>query len=253
MADGSMNKPEAEQKKTAMAAKAKKAYKADTDWGEVRRQITLPWKEAARISYRNVTMRLGRAMITGAGIVLGIAFLTSVWTAKVAQDGIAAYEARSATAIGTDAGALAPGAEEAKAEEAARAARQTWLVIMSLMVSAVGITNSMLMSVTERFREIGTMKCLGALDEFIVRLFLIESVVLGFLGSLVGALVGHGIMLLVYVVKQSGVAAMMDWGQMLIYILIALAIGMFLSLIAAVPPAMRAARMPPAAALATEI
>ena len=232
---------------------AKKVYKADTDWGQVQRQITLPWGEAARISYRNVTMRLGRAMITGAGIVLGIAFLTSVWTAKVAQEGITAYEAQSATAVGTEAEALAPGAEEAKAEEQARAARQTWLVVMSLMVSAVGITNSMLMSVTERFREIGTMKCLGALDEFIVRLFLIESVVLGFLGSLVGALVGHGIMLLVYVAKQSGVTSMMDWSQMLVYVLIALGIGMFLSLVAAVPPAMRAARMPPAAALATEI
>jgi len=232
---------------------AKKIYKADTDWGQVQRQITLPWGQAARISYRNVTMRLGRAMITGAGIVLGIAFLTSVWTAKVAQEGITAYEARSATAISADETAIAPGAEEAKAEEQARAARQTWLVVMSLMVSAVGITNSMLMSVTERFREIGTMKCLGALDGFIVRLFLIESVVLGFLGSLVGALLGSGIMLLVYVAKQSGVAAMMDWGQMLIYVLIALAIGIALSLVAAVPPAMRAAQMPPAAALATEV
>jgi putative ABC transport system permease protein len=243
MEDGSMIK----------ADLAKRIYKSETDWGQVQRQITLPWGEAARISYRNVTMRLGRAMITGAGIVLGIAFLISVWTAKVAQEGITAYEAQSATAIGMDEEALAPGAEEAKAEEQARAARQTWLVIMSLMVSAVGITNSMLMSVTERFREIGTMKCLGALDEFIVRLFLIESVVLGFLGSIVGAIVGHGIMLVVYVSKQSGVIAMMDWGQMLVYILIALGIGMFLSLLAAVPPAMRAAKMPPAAALATEV
>ena len=232
---------------------ARNIYKSDTDWGQVQRQITLPWGEAGRIAYRNVIMRLGRAMITGAGIVLGIAFLTSVWTAKVAQEGITAWEARSATAIGADETAIAPGAEEAKAEEQAQAARQTWLVVMSLMVSAVGITNSMLMSVTERFREIGTMKCLGALDEFIVRLFLIESIVLGFLGSLVGALVGHGIMLLVYIAKQSGVAAMMDWGQMLGYILIALGIGMFLSLVAAVPPAMRAAKMPPAAALATEV
>jgi len=243
MADGSMIKSDL----------AKRIYTADTDWGQVQRQITLPWGEAARISYRNVTMRLGRAMITGAGIVLGIAFLTSVWTAKVAQEGITQYEARSATAIGSDEESLAPGAEEAEAEKEARAARQTWLVVMSLMVSAVGITNSMLMSVTERFREIGTMKCLGALDEFIVRLFLIESIVLGFLGSLVGALVGHGVMLLVYVAKESGVAAMMDWGQMLVYVVIALGIGMFLSLVAAVPPAVRAARMPPAAALATEI
>ncbi len=232
---------------------AKQLYSRDTSFGEVQRQITLPWSQAARISYRNVTMRLGRAMITGAGIVLGIAFLVSVWTAKVAQEGIQAFEAQSARAITGEEAALAPGAEEAELAERAAAARQTWLVVMSLLVSAVGITNSMLMSVTERFREIGTMKCLGALDEFIVRLFLIESAVLGLLGSLVGAIVGFGVMLLVYIGKERGVVAMMDWGQMTTYLLIALVIGTVLSLIAAVPPAVRAARMPPAAALATEV
>lgn len=228
-------------------------YDGESDWGEVQRQISLPWAEAARISYRNVTMRLGRALITGAGVVLGIAFLVSVWTAKVAQDGMAQSEAQRARAITQEETELAPGAEEAKLEEQARAARQTWLVVMSLLVSAVGITNSMLMSVTERFREIGTMKCLGALDEFIVRLFLIESAVLGLLGSIAGALVGHGVMLLVYLTKQSDVAAWMDWGQMLEYIGVAVIIGTFLSLLAAVPPAVRAARMRPAAALQTEI
>jgi putative ABC transport system permease protein len=232
---------------------AKQLYRHDISYGEVQRQITLPWSQAARISYRNVTMRLGRAMITGAGIVLGIAFLVSVWTAKVAQEGIQAFEAQSARAITGEEAALAPGAEEAEQAERAAAARQTWLVVMSLLVSAVGITNSMLMSVTERFREIGTMKCLGALDEFIVRLFLIESAVLGLLGSLVGAIVGFGVMLLVYIGKERGVVAMMDWGQMTTYLLIALAIGTVLSLVAAVPPAVRAARMPPAAALATEV
>jgi len=232
---------------------AKQLYSRDTSFGEVQRQITLSWRQAARISYRNVTMRLGRAMITGAGVVLGIAFLVSVWTAKVAQEGIQAFEAQSARAITGEEAALAPGAEEAEMAERAAAARQTWLVVMSLLVSAVGITNSMLMSVTERFREIGTMKCLGALDEFIVRLFLIESAVLGMLGSLVGSIVGFGVMLLVYVSKERGVAAMMDWSQMVVYLLIALGIGTVLSLFAAVPPAVRAARMPPAAALSTEV
>ena len=125
---------------------------------------------------------------------------------------------------------------------------------MSLLVCGVGITNSMLMSVTERFQEIGTMKCLGALDEFIVRLFLIETAVLGFLGSLVGAIVGHLIMLGVYVLKEgTGVTAKMDWGQMFVYLGIGLVIGIIISLIAAVAPAIRAARMAPAAALQTEI
>jgi len=224
------------------------------DWGEVRRQISLPWGQAFRISIRNVLLRLGRAAITGAGVVLGIAFLVSVWTSKVATEGIEAFEATSARAVvvGGDEDTLK--LEEAVQDEEARAARMTWLVVMSLLVCGVGITNSMLMSVTERFREIGTMKCLGALDEFIVRLFLIESAVLGILGSVVGAVVGHLIMLLVYVIKEgASVPAMMNWGHMFEYIGISIAMGTVLSLLAGVPPAMRAAKLPPAAALATEV
>jgi len=47
--------------------------------------------------------------------------------------------------------------------------------ILSLLVCAVGIVNAQLMAVTERFREIGTMKCLGALDRFVLRLFILEA------------------------------------------------------------------------------
>ena len=42
--------------------------------------------------------------------------------------------------------------------------RMLWLILVSMVVCAVGIANAMLMSVTERFREIATLKCLGALD-----------------------------------------------------------------------------------------
>src|SRR5205814_4720501 len=89
--------------------------------------------------------------------------------------------------------------QRAAVDEAARRiqeqeahARQIWLVVMSLIVCTVGITNSMLMSVTERFKEIGTMKCLGALDSFIVKLFLIEACLLGMTASLIGYLIGFG-------------------------------------------------------------
>jgi ABC-type antimicrobial peptide transport system permease subunit len=71
-------------------------------------------------------------------------------------------------------------------------ARQTWLAVMSVLVAGVGITNSMLMSVTERFREIGTMKCLGAPDNFVVQLFFVEAAFMGFLSSCVGFVVGCG-------------------------------------------------------------
>jgi ABC-type antimicrobial peptide transport system permease subunit len=73
--------------------------------------------------------------------------------------------------------------------------KSSWLVVMSLLVSVVGITNSMLMSVTERYKEIGTMKCLGALDNFIIKLFLLESGMLGFFGSLFGAIIGAAFIL----------------------------------------------------------
>ena len=68
--------------------------------------------------------------------------------------------------------------------------KQLWLVSIGLLVAVIGITNAMLMSVTERFREIGTMKCLGALDRFIVEILLFESAFLGLIGSCIGCVVG---------------------------------------------------------------
>jgi cell division protein FtsX len=216
----------------------------------VQRQISLTWRQAAVISMRNVTLRLGRAAVTGTGIVLGIAFLMSVWTSQVIEQGVAIHDARSARSVqDTDIGEAV--AEEARA---AAVAKGYWLVVMSLLVCGVGITNSLLMSVTERFREIGTMKCLGALDEFIVRLFLIEAAVLGVLGSVVGALIGHLVMLLVGCLKHGfTLPAKMNWGHMMGYLGMSIVIGVLLSLMAAVFPAVRAAKLPPAAALRTEI
>src|SRR6185437_9456808 len=71
-----------------------------------------------------------------------------------------------------------------------------WMLGLALLVAFVGILNAMLMSVTERFREIGTMKCLGALDTFIVKLFLIESLFQGVVGTTLGVIVGLGLSLL---------------------------------------------------------
>src|SRR5207253_8042725 len=81
-------------------------------------------------------------------------------------------------------------ADTGKAEEQANENRLQWLSIMALVVCTVGILNAMLMSVTERFREIGTMKCLGALDSFIIKLFLLESLFQGVVGTLIGIIVG---------------------------------------------------------------
>jgi len=218
----------------------------------VQRQISLTWRQAAQISMRNVTLRLGRAAVTGMGVVLGIAFLSAVWTGRVVEEGLHEYGETKATAVTAE---DAVGQESAEQELKERRAKSNWLVVMSLLVCGVGITNSLLMSVTERFREIGTMKCLGALDEFIVRLFLIEAAVLGVLGSIVGALLGHLVVLLFSCIshKDFTLPAKMNWAHMLGWLGLALVIGTFVSLFAAFWPSVRAAKLPPAAALRTEI
>jgi putative ABC transport system permease protein len=237
---------------------AKRATEKRTE-ETVGRQIVLPWSAAFVIAMRHVTIRLGRAAITGSGVVLGIAFLSYICTAKLAQDVIDRDLARRSRLTEVQAQAqstelVIPGAEEAAEEARARNARQMWLVVMSLLVSAVGISNSMLMSVTERFREIGTMKCLGALDSFIVRLFLIESLVIGFLGSLVGAFLGHVAALLMYSWKGGwDLPAKLNWPTMLLYLLASMVVGTVIAFIAAILPAKRAAEMPAAAALRSEI
>jgi len=144
-----------------------------------------------------------------------------------------------------------------------RAKKNLWLVSLSLLVCIVGITNAMLMSVTERFREIGTMKCLGALDKFVVRLFLIESSIQGLVGSLVGALLGlllaFARSLFAYHVTAPGTGeghwlalSYFPLATVLMWMAVAVLVGAVLSVIAAIYPAYRAAKMEPVEAMRVE-
>lgn len=64
---------------------------------------------------------------------------------------------------------------------------------ISLLVGSIGIMNMMLVSVTERTREIGTRKALGAPNRWILLQFLTESVLISFMGSFVGMVIGIGL------------------------------------------------------------
>lgn len=64
---------------------------------------------------------------------------------------------------------------------------------ISLLVGSIGIMNMMLVSVTERTREIGTRKALGAPNRWILLQFLSESVLISFMGSFVGMVIGIGL------------------------------------------------------------
>ena len=66
----------------------------------------------------------------------------------------------------------------------------TGIAVISLVVGAIGIANIMLVSVTERTREIGIMKAVGAQNRDVLQLFLAEAVILGVVGSVVGTVVG---------------------------------------------------------------
>ena len=74
---------------------------------------------------------------------------------------------------------------------------------ISLIVAAIGITNTMVMSIYERTREIGVMKVLGATVADIRRLFLTEAAFIGFMGGLVGVAISYGVSKIVNVVGVS--------------------------------------------------
>jgi len=212
------------------------------------KQIVLPWSRAIQMTRENIFVRLGRSAITASGIFLGIAFLTAVLFGASASRLLAEIDLER-IGVEHEAGELQ--------------ARIIWLATMSLVVATVGIVNSMLMSVTERYKEIGTMKCLGALDTFIVRLFLLEAGLLGVLGSASGAIAASGVMMLVYMgrlgsggVWKAWVTTSLQLGgldiPLWVSVIASVLLGGILSILATLYPAWRAAKMPPAAALRSE-
>jgi putative ABC transport system permease protein len=120
------------------------------------------------------------------------------------------------------------------------------IAAISLLVGGIGVMNIMLVSVTERVREIGLRKALGARPRVIRRQFLVEASVLGLAGGVLGALVGlvgSGVLpnLISSPVAMSPTATV---GAIAIAIAIGLAFGVY--------PASRAARLAPIDALRTE-
>jgi putative ABC transport system permease protein len=66
----------------------------------------------------------------------------------------------------------------------------TGIAAISLLVGAIGIANTMFMSVMERTRQIGTLKALGTTNFEVMKLFVFESAMIGFMGGLIGVFLG---------------------------------------------------------------
>lgn len=131
--------------------------------------------------------------------------------------------------------------------------RQWFLIGISFLVCMVGIANAMLMSITERFREIATMKCLGATDGFILKQFLIEAAIQGVVGGTAGMVIGM-IISVVKSVLMFGVVVFAHFPVLhVVYCgLGTILIGIVLAMLASVYPSRAAARMAPMDAMRVE-
>jgi ABC-type lipoprotein release transport system permease subunit len=174
------------------------------------------------VAWRSLRLRLARSLLTALTIATSSAFLTYLLTAPRRNDA---------------------------------ADRQAWalLVALSLVVSAAGVWNAMLTSVTQRYREIGTMKCLGALDRFVLLSVLAEAALLGAAGSVAGLLAG-GVLGIGLAALEFGRAwaAHMSLGGLGLKAAVVLTTGMALTTLGAIIPASVASRMPPMEAMRGE-
>ena len=117
---------------------------------------------------------------------------------------------------------------------------------ISLFVAGVGVMNIMLVSVTERTREIGIRKALGARPGVILQQFVLEAITTSVLGGLIGIGIGSGILNIVGMFLGYSVAATPK--AILISFSVSVAIGLFFGYM----PAKRAAALNPIDALRSE-
>jgi putative ABC transport system permease protein len=120
------------------------------------------------------------------------------------------------------------------------------IAAISLLVGGIGIMNIMLVTVTERTREIGIRKAIGAKDKDILRQFLIESMLMSGLGGIIGVGFGFGVAEIMR--RASPFPALVEMQSVLLALGFSAAVGIFFGWY----PALRAARLDPIEALRYE-
>ncbi len=199
---------------------------------EAEGRVYFTFNDALRMGYWYIKRRLDRATINIASVALGMAFLSTLLMTD------ALYRAH----------ALAGGARLSVETY------QYWLVFVALVVSVVGITNAMLIAVYERYREIGTMKCIGAMDRHILLLFLVESLMQGTIGGALGFLIGVvGALLSAGFTTGFDIIFKVPATEVLFFLVGSITLSMILSVVATLYPAYRAAKLNPVEALSYEL
>lgn len=122
------------------------------------------------------------------------------------------------------------------------------VVGVSLLVGGIGVMNIMWVSVTERTREIGIVKALGATPAFIMSQFLFEAMALSLMGGTVGLLLGFGVSWLLATMMSLGDVELLPWWAGVL----ALGFTSMIGILFGLAPALKAARLEPVDALRYE-
>lgn len=126
---------------------------------------------------------------------------------------------------------------------------------VSLLVAAIGIANTMMMSIYERTKEIGVIKVLGCSLKNIKQMFLMEAAFIGLIGGVVGSILSYLLSALINFLTGNGAAMGIDGNISYIpvwLVLAAMAFAVFVGMSAGYFPALRAMRLSPLAAIRNE-
>jgi len=128
------------------------------------------------------------------------------------------------------------------------------VAMIGITVASLGIINTMVMSILERYREIGIMKAIGASDKDVKKIFFFESGMIGFLGGIFGLALGWLVSTVInqianHFLAKQGVPYVNYFSFPLWLCLGAVAFSILVSLAAGLYPALRAARVDPVVAL----
>jgi len=185
------------------------------------------FKDLLYISLQNMKKRKFRILLSIGNIFLGIALVSSMMITNLSYT------------VGSDSFSLIMNLNE----------YQLWVSIISIFVCITTIFNSMLISVAERYKEIGVMKCLGARNSLIVTLFLLEATIIGFVGGVSGFMIAT--MLTIPIVIRIGhIPSLINY----VYVLsVSLCIAIMISIVATIYPALYASKINPVDALRYEV